>query len=213
MSEAADQGSAREFKRKNMFLSAVLETPLGGQPVRVRNMCASGAMLECAEPPTEGLSVKLRRGSLYTNARVVWSREGRCGINLASPVNVDDWLAPSANSRQAEVDAIFSRSPCRGFKWQANLCAAEPREPGIVEATSIVADLLRTVGEQFAKDPVIVANRALELQMFDAAVQVLEAIGSREADTRANRLGNSTGTCRQLLKAIQRTASEKGRTD
>lgn len=213
MSEAADQEGAREFRRKNMFLSAILQTPSGKQPVRVRNMCASGAMIECAEPPMEGLSVKLRRGSLHASAQVIWSRDGRCGLNLASTVNVDDWLAPAANSRQAEVDAIFSRLPGAANECQADLATGERLDAGIGEATNILADLLRMVGEQFAKDPVILANRALELQTFDAAVQLLEIIGSQDAGGIARGLGNSTGTCRHLLHAIVRKASNTHRRD
>lgn len=213
MYKTADQEGAREFRRKNMFLSAVLETPLGRQSVRVRNMCTSGAMIDCSEPPAEGLLVKLRRGSLHTTARVIWSRMDRCGLNLVSTVNVDEWLAPSANSRQTEVDAIFSRLPYAANEARADLKLGEQLEAGIGEATIVLADLLRTVGERFAKDPVILANRTLELQAFDAAIQVLTAIGSREAGDIDRGLGNSTGTCKHLLQAILRKATSKDRTD
>lgn len=209
MSQVYDLKDLRRSRRKNVFLSAVVETQTGKYPIRVRNMCATGAMIEGADLPKEGSAVMLRRGSLQAHGHVAWCRNGECGLLLVTPVDVERWLAPPANARQAEVDAMFGRSTAVHSK-EAIACVAiaEPPDPTILRAVAILADLLRAVGDRFTRDPIVLTNYTLEMQAFDVAAQALEAMAQQGADPTANRLGNATEACKHLVEALVPAESE-----
>lgn len=201
MSESADRKDERQSERKNLFLSAVIDTPFGRRPARIRNMCASGAMIEARDIPEEGSFVSLRRGSLHVRGCVAWRNHDRGGLALSSAIDVDAWLAPPANSRQAEVDAIFHRPLSASDRTET--VADEPQDRDVAEALSVLGDLLRAVGDRFARDPVILANRTLELQAFDVAAQVLEALAGG-TNGASSRVPNAVGACRHLFLAMER---------
>lgn len=201
MSEVADRKDERQSERKNLFLSAVIDTPLGRRPARIRNMCVSGALVEAPDIPEEGSFVSLRRGALHARGRVAWRTHDRGGLALSSAIDVDAWLAPPANSRQAEVDAMFHQSLSAIVPIET--VGDEPQDRDIDDAFRVLVDLFQAVGDRFARDPVILANRALELQAFDVAAQVLEAL-ARGSSGASCRLPNAVGACRHLLLALER---------
>ena len=202
MSQDGSRQETRRAKRKNMFLSAVIDTPSGRSAARVRNLSPTGAMIESAQLPEQGSSVRLRRGSLHVSGRVAWSGGGRCGLELTSAIDVADWLSPVPNTRQAEADAIFAGYSPSPFDEPSKL-TADPLDPSnFFEAADLVASLLRAVGDQLSRDPVILATRALELQAFDLAVQTLEAMASPQLNSNSDRLRNAASACEELLQAL-----------
>lgn len=203
MGQIATQTEAREHARKNMFLTAVLDTPSGRCTARVRNMSATGALIEAAMVPAKGAPVKLLRGSLQVIGHIAWSASGQCGVRFKSPVIVNSWLSPLRNSHQIQVDTLRDRFASEGN--QQSYSPALERTgcaPTIGVAAKLVADLLIVIAGQFCKDPVILANRPLELQAFDVAVQALDAMSSRTTNPTNNQLGKATAACSRLLELL-----------
>lgn len=200
----SNESGARELFRKNMFLSAVIQTSSGSSPVTVRNMSASGAMIEAQTAPIEGTLLKLVRGPLQALGRVAWQADRQCGIRFEAGIDVDRWLLPLRNLRQQEVDGVFSST----FRAHSDAISGRPSQnrttdADVAETAETVANLLRAVADQFANDPILVATRFFELQAFDVAVQALEAIRSRESDSPPSRLHSAVEACKHLLNEIQ----------
>lgn len=95
---------ARASPRTNLFLAAALHAPRYSAPVRVRNMSATGALVEAAAVPDAGTEIRLVRGSLAIPGEVAWSAAGRCGLHFSSLVSVHEWMVPPANREQQRVD-------------------------------------------------------------------------------------------------------------
>lgn len=89
-----------------MFLAATLMGAGFSAPAKVRNMSASGALVEAAAIPPARTAVQLLRGTLVAPAVVAWSTPGRCGLRFAGPICVHEWLKAPVNSQQQRVDAI-----------------------------------------------------------------------------------------------------------
>lgn len=194
----------RERARKNMFLSAMLQSSTGNCPAIVRNLSASGAMVEAAIVPDEGAAVRLVRGSLCASGRIAWRSNSRCGLVFSSHANIDSWLAPDCNNAQMSVDRLVY-----GYNSQSSkLLSDEPVGPtlfmpAIVEAASCVAALLRAVGHRLADDCSLIAAHSAELQAFDVAAQALEAMQPHSDGRSGDHLSNAVAACGQLLRIIE----------
>lgn len=193
----------RSAARKNMFLVATLCAGEGRSPVKIRNMSRSGAMIEAAVLPSPGAAVRLVRGGLEATGRIAWRSDRHCGVEFAGAVSVEDWLAPVGHSAQQRVDAAVAR-----FKADPAGPAARPHMPALA-AVPTITDSLRTLcglldklGTDLAADPAIVARHSRELQSFDIATQLLEAIRLQLADhaddgAAARRLTDLRAACAQ----------------
>lgn len=87
-----DDSNRRRSPRRRVLLAATLDTPVGVQDVKLRNISSTGALLECAAPPRPGMSVTFRRNNVAIAAKVMWSRAGACGIHFDSPIKETDLL-------------------------------------------------------------------------------------------------------------------------
>lgn len=94
------QLDARVAPRTNMFIAASLIWEQHRNPVKIRNMSITGALVESPVVPPLGSSALLVRGSFSAGGRVVWSDRNRCGIHLTAAVHVRDWLTPPSNAEQ-----------------------------------------------------------------------------------------------------------------
>lgn len=176
--------------RKNLMLTASIESAGTKAPVRIRNLSETGAMLDGAALPAPGASLLLVRADIQVSANVIWCTGGRCGIcfdNVAA--SVDEWVAGkraavfAGQQGQARVDAIQ-----RVVRSGAML----PSEPATPTGTAIsVADLERRIaeeivhvqrlidalGEELIEDPVMLQRHSQVLQNLDRASQMLEHLG------------------------------------
>lgn len=123
--------------RTNMFIAAALLLDGVSAPVTIRNLSTLGALIEtpCVTAPAAPFS--LQRGSLIASGTVAWSTKNRCGLRFESPVSVRDWMAPPANSRQAQVDATIAQIRSGGLSLSHGASHALP--PGF-NSTSSEAD-------------------------------------------------------------------------
>src|SRR5689334_6559710 len=90
--ESAPSSEHRVESRSNIFVMATIYAAGSSTPVRVRNMSPSGALVEAAELPPAGTSIRLSRGSLEVIGDIMWVDEHRAGVRFAGPVRVGDWL-------------------------------------------------------------------------------------------------------------------------
>jgi hypothetical protein len=82
----------RRSRRSNVLLAASLE--LSGQvlPVRLRNLCADGALVEAEKLPVEGSQLLFRRNDLAVQARVAWVAGHHAGLAFAQPLEAQEVL-------------------------------------------------------------------------------------------------------------------------
>lgn len=153
-----------------MFLVATLYCGQASNPVRVRNLSATGALVEGASLPPTGTAVILRRGALEAPGTAVWSRSGKAGLAFDGQVDVAAWLPVKEAKAQTQVDQI-------AFGIKHARAAAPVAPPALVQALSIEAALaeldavqmqIRQIGGKLALDAAVVASHP-DVQLLDAA--------------------------------------------
>lgn len=160
----------RRAERTHLFLVATLAFGRASTPVRVRNLSATGALVEGADLPSLGTAIILRRGALEAVGSVVWTEPGKAGLAFREPVAVSGWLPTKEAKRQTHVDQI-------AFEVNQQARVAAPVMPPLVDASlsmAAVAIELAAVQEQLgylggllALDVALVAKHPVHL--LDAA--------------------------------------------
>lgn len=82
----AGSGQADRMPRRRVLLAGAASSTTGSYPVTLRNLSATGAMAEGEKLPEAGRDVMLQAGPLDLFCRVVWSRDGRCGLAFEEPI-------------------------------------------------------------------------------------------------------------------------------
>ncbi|WP_162184714.1 PilZ domain-containing protein [Sphingomonas hengshuiensis] len=86
----------------------------GDHPCRIRNLSATGMLVETSQPllPGQPVTVELRGGDRL-DAAVAWAASGRAGLRFLVPASVDAILA---NARPHDAVQSFARlwAPARG---------------------------------------------------------------------------------------------------
>lgn len=189
--ESSDGEQVARAPRKNLLLAATIEAGTLQATVRIRNLSASGAMLDGVALPNIGTKLVLRRAVIEMPAKVVWQAAGRCGVQFdATTISVDEWVAglltPSFNGHkgQQRVDAI-QQALRAGAELPAEPEAAAPSGPDkealdsrIAEEILYVQRLLDSLGEDLVEDPILLQRHARALQNLDRASQTLEHLGA-----------------------------------
>ena len=101
----ADQ---RSKGRSNVFLTAVLDSGAARCPVRIRNLSASGALIEASAFPPVGASVRLLRGELSAVGTLAWADAGHGGISFQSDIDVAAWVRRIGHGGQQRVDGVVA---------------------------------------------------------------------------------------------------------
>ena len=168
----------REQSRTHLFVVAALNSEAGSAPVHVRNMSASGALVEGNDLPSPGTRVALKRGSLATGGLVAWKGGRRAGISFDSSIHVADWMSRLPAAHQSQVDQIVASikhglPPTEG--------AASPDARGMLDILAELAVLkadLTQLGNSLAGDMIMVATHP-ELQLIDISIQRVDRIAAR----------------------------------
>lgn len=175
----------RRAERVHLFLVATLYFGRASLPVRVRNLSASGALVEGASLPDAGTAVVLRRGALEVTGTAVWSQAGKAGLTFSGLVDVSGWLPVKEAKGQTRVDQIAF-----GLKHDGRAvgAVAVPAFDDGRSIASVVADLvmlqaqLGQLGDRLMEDAVLLASHP-EIRFLDAAGQrigrIVEAFRAR----------------------------------
>jgi hypothetical protein len=98
----------REEKRSRVFLSARVDSPAGTSDARIRDISATGALLESDNPPRACEQVKVECGTSLLQAHVVWVERGWFGVEFETPLLVTRLVD--------EVGAKLKVSAPRGYR-------------------------------------------------------------------------------------------------
>jgi hypothetical protein len=172
--------------RKNLMLTATIAAAEVSAPVRIRNLSEGGAMIDGAALPEPGSTLVLTRLELSVQATVVWNHDGRCGLQLANRIVVDDWIAgvrrtrTTGNLGQLRVDLIQAavRSgaalPKDSAPQAAPIVDAEALDRRIAHELANLKRELDEVGEAFSDDIDMLMRHEKSLQRFDIAIQTIQ---------------------------------------
>ena len=89
----------RRAERTHLLLGATLSFGRASTPVRVRNLSATGALVESDDVPPVGTQIVLRRGVLEARGSVAWAGSGKAGLTFGEPLAVSCWL-PVKDAKQ-----------------------------------------------------------------------------------------------------------------
>jgi hypothetical protein len=193
-----------------MFLAAALAGPGYSVPVKIRNMSATGALVEAGSVPERGAAVQLVRGRLRASAEVAWCVAGKCGLRFSGLVNVKEWLAPAANQEQHRIDEAV-----RLLKAGAVPLGAASQSRETVSSAELASDLdsvrrlLDAHCDCIAGDAAYVAQFGEQLQNLDIALQVVAAVadllicGPDDQLQTASRLKSLRASCFQALRTTR----------
>ena len=171
---------ARREPRTNLFAMGTIYADGTSTPVRIRNLSATGAMVEGAVLPRAGARVRLCRGSLEVFAEIVWSKEGAAGLRFESAVTVADWLPRGrALAPQQRIDEIFHQA-------RVGVSVGSPLAPAHSSGDKLGAlDIMRvkkaieSLAVELASDPDVVERYASKLQLLDMAAETLRKIATQ----------------------------------
>jgi len=172
---------SRRAPRTNMFVIADLASTTASGKVKIRNMSASGAMIEGPALPPSSAHCRIRRGGLELEGEVVWVAGNRAGIRFDGTAHVADWL-PNGGRTQSDVD----RAVAEAKNGCATHQASEPRQPAPLISRPVdadqaaeVADQLERLADALSGDAEVVMRHMNRLQALDLAVQTLRKLADQ----------------------------------
>lgn len=159
-----------------MFVMAAMSAGTCSGPVKIRNLSASGALIEGASLPSVGTEVTLRRANSSASGRIVWCSGGKAGLHLNAHVQVSDWM-PGAQTHQNSIDHLVET-----VKKETRLAgiASTPAPPSILGAGELLslADSICILADGLAGEEDILVRYASKLQTLDLAAQVLRKLAA-----------------------------------
>lgn len=140
--------------------------------MRIRNLSATGALIEGAVIPSPATEVRLARGSLSIMGEVVWCNGGRAGLKFHSEAQVAQWL-PNARvaHAQQQVDELVHRIK----QAPTGLMGAPTGGSSFVVRQDIAQArlMLDELASAFAEDNHVLARFGPKLQAQDLTAQLL----------------------------------------
>lgn len=176
----SDDRTAAEIRaetRTHLFLVAILSSGTAVTTVRIRNLSASGALIESSELPPVGAPISIRRASLAADGVVVWRSANQAGVAFNANLYVSDWLPKNSRATQCTVDElIYNVKNCHNDQSDQRRPALPPasHNADFAELTSLRCDLV-TLADRLVQDVVLVATHP-EIQLLDVAIQKIDRI-------------------------------------
>ena len=82
----------RRQRRSNFFLTAVVEISGRALDVKLRNLSASGALIEGEGLPAENTQITFRKGDLTVSGSIVWVSDRKAGVHFHAPLTPEALL-------------------------------------------------------------------------------------------------------------------------
>ncbi len=166
---------SRSAQRTNLFVTAVLHSEGKGSPARIRNLSASGALIDASNLPPAGTPVRLCRGSLHVAGKIVWARGGKAGLTFISHINVAEWLPDNVRRHQARVDEMVQQVRAGAAPAAVGAATAALATPPAAELSKL-ASLIESVAEALAADPHVIKEHSWKLQQLETAIQSIRRL-------------------------------------
>lgn len=143
--------------------------------MHVRNISASGALIEGSIVPNQGDRVILKRGSLEVPAMVVWKAGRKAGISFSSAIVASDWMARQHSAHQGRVDAMIHviRSGAGDGSGAGDPRAAAAAQPSLEAELQELGSTLVALEQGLIGDVILIATHP-EIQLLDIARQAVE---------------------------------------
>lgn len=206
------EGAQRAFPRKNLFLTATLLVGAAGRAVRIRNLSASGALVEGTGLPASGGEAVLQRGSLHTECTIVWQAGGRAGLHFAHPVDLADWIPGGSGEGQIKVDQAIAEVRAGGGSSSVPVqetAGSATIEAGLLRRTAdelaFVSRRLEALGSDLTNDVHVVMRHANSLQELDISMQILGHIARLLVADHPEEVVNTIGMT-DLRRRLQRSS-------
>lgn len=161
----------RSQPRSNVFLSASLMVGPVALPVRVRNLSASGALLDGGSLPPPGTSIRLVRGDLTAEGEIAWQSGGQAGVRFNGTIDVAAWVKKIGHSGQQRVDAAIA-----AIRGNAAIPQHDPVQPPSLVRISHDLD---AICERLATSLVMTIEFGDELVKLDTLAQTLRQLANR----------------------------------
>lgn len=100
----------REPRRSRVFLTAMVEPGTGPVAARIRDISATGALLESEFVPKGGQTLALSCGTTKLEARVAWADRGWFGVEFASPLAAADLVDSTGAKLQVSAPRTYHAS-------------------------------------------------------------------------------------------------------
>ncbi len=167
----------RRTERTHLFLVATLSFGRASTPVRVRNLSATGALVESIDVPPSGTEIVLRRGALEAVGSVAWAEKGKAGLTFREPVAVSCWLPVKDSKQQSQRDQLI-------LQPAALVTDGAPCVATLVAELSAVQADLGQLGSQLARDAVLVARHADPRLLVAAEQRIARIVAALVADSK-----------------------------
>lgn len=171
-----EKSDCRGGRRLNMFVNAVLCTSSGSAAVRIRNISATGAMINGKIPADKDERVRLSRGSVAVNGRLVWKRDDKAGMEFFSTLTPDAWL-PTEHAGQQYVDKIVENIRTRGGSKDLE-AESLGKGPRMLRTFSGVCASVQQVAEALADDPYVLDRHSASIQLLLLAIHDINELRS-----------------------------------
>lgn len=167
------------------MLAATIEFRGEQHHVFVRNLSASGALIQGKQLPLAGETVVLHRADTLIPATVAWTANSQSGLSFGTHVEVDGLIrrqktseAPPAH--QARVDAIQralrEQRPVPTFAGSSDEIGNPAGGKRLVDELGYAHRLVDTVNEALSNDTYVLSRYAVVLQQLDEAEQLLRKL-------------------------------------
>lgn len=170
-----DAHEGRRHERTHLFLAASVHSKAGSCPVHVRNISASGALIEGSIVPNQGDRLILKRGSLQASASIVWKAGRKAGIAFSSVIPVADWMARQPSAHQGRVDEMIQVIRSGGGNWAdgAGELKENASERSLETELRALRGTLTELETGLLGDVILIATHP-EIQLLDIALQAVD---------------------------------------
>jgi hypothetical protein len=108
----------RRSRRATVLLSASIEVGGRSLPVKLRDLCPGGALIEGDALPVEGARVLFAREHLTVSCRVAWSHGRRAGLAFDAAIRPEDVMRAIRPSTP-RIPATFRRPGVKSHELSA----------------------------------------------------------------------------------------------
>jgi hypothetical protein len=174
----SNDSDARTEARSNIYVAAKIASAEACGPVCIRNLSATGALIEGGALPPQGSRVRVSRGSLSTTGTVAWREANRAGVRFDSAVSVAAWLPRGPRTQQQRIDEAV-----HAFKHGVAPLSVVPKTSGggedLANELRELEQKLRAVAEQLSSDVLVCERHLAAVQVIDIATNRLAELATR----------------------------------
>lgn len=169
---------ARHEPRSNLYVAAKIASAEACGPICIRNLSASGALIEGGSLPPRGARVRVSRGSLSATGTIAWREGGRAGVRFDSAISIGAWLPGGTRTQQQRIDEAVHAYKT-GAPSLPHLAAAPDPNADVAAELRDLEQKLRAIAEEFAADVLVCERHLSAIQVIDIATSRLAELAAR----------------------------------